>query len=78
MSIYRATADAFAHFREGKLWYEMSTTAKRLQDLPPKGGYGPIKTERVKLRSILGGKTTRFVVASNKFCACPLRREDLT
>ncbi|XP_011870486.1 PREDICTED: NADH dehydrogenase [ubiquinone] 1 alpha subcomplex subunit 13 [Vollenhovia emeryi] len=38
----------------------MSATAegRRVQDLPPKGGYGPIQTERVKLRSILGAKST--------------------
>ncbi|KAL6257868.1 hypothetical protein P5V15_011466 [Pogonomyrmex californicus] len=37
----------------------MNTTAesKRMQDLPPKGGYGPIQTERIKLRSILGTKS---------------------
>jgi len=29
---------------------------KKIQDLPPKGGYGPIQTERIKLRSVLGGK----------------------
>jgi len=36
----------------------MNATAdgRRLQDLPPKGGYGPIQTERIKLRSVLGGK----------------------
>ncbi|XP_011704235.1 PREDICTED: NADH dehydrogenase [ubiquinone] 1 alpha subcomplex subunit 13 [Wasmannia auropunctata] len=38
----------------------MDATAdgKRMQDLPPKGGYGPIQTERIKLRTILGAKST--------------------
>ncbi|XP_012059930.1 PREDICTED: NADH dehydrogenase [ubiquinone] 1 alpha subcomplex subunit 13 [Atta cephalotes] len=31
---------------------------KKIQDLPPKGGYGPIQTERIKLRSVLGAKGT--------------------
>ncbi|KYN04798.1 NADH dehydrogenase [ubiquinone] 1 alpha subcomplex subunit 13 [Cyphomyrmex costatus] len=35
-----------------------TVNGKRLQDLPPKGGYGPIQTERVKLRSIFGVKST--------------------
>lgn len=26
------------------------------QDMPPKGGYGPIQIERIKLRSIISGK----------------------
>ncbi|XP_020282715.1 NADH dehydrogenase [ubiquinone] 1 alpha subcomplex subunit 13 [Pseudomyrmex gracilis] len=46
----------------------MSATAKqRLQDLPPKGGYGPIQTDRVKLRSILGAKSSiaLFIAASS-------------
>jgi len=29
---------------------------RRLQDLPPKGGYAPIQTERIKLRTVMGGK----------------------
>jgi len=38
----------------------MNATAegKKMQDLPPKGGYGPIQTERMKLRTILGAKST--------------------
>ncbi|XP_071574635.1 NADH dehydrogenase [ubiquinone] 1 alpha subcomplex subunit 13 [Temnothorax nylanderi] len=35
-----------------------TTEGRRIQDLPPKGGYGPIQTERVKLRTILGAKST--------------------
>ncbi|XP_029165245.1 NADH dehydrogenase [ubiquinone] 1 alpha subcomplex subunit 13 [Nylanderia fulva] len=35
-----------------------AATGKRMQDLPPKGGYGPIQTDRVKLRTILGAKNT--------------------
>ena len=38
---------------------DAATTSKKLtQDLPPKGGYGPIQTDRVKLRSILGARST--------------------
>ncbi|XP_012215424.1 NADH dehydrogenase [ubiquinone] 1 alpha subcomplex subunit 13 [Linepithema humile] len=35
-----------------------TTTGKRVQDLPPRGGYASIQTERVKLRSILGARST--------------------
>ncbi|XP_012259066.2 NADH dehydrogenase [ubiquinone] 1 alpha subcomplex subunit 13 [Athalia rosae] len=35
----------------------MATAAKTTpQDLPPAGGYGPLHTERVKLRTILSGR----------------------
>ncbi|XP_014479958.1 PREDICTED: NADH dehydrogenase [ubiquinone] 1 alpha subcomplex subunit 13 [Dinoponera quadriceps] len=35
------------------------------QELPPKGGYGPIQIERIKLRSIFGAKSTfAFLIAS--------------
>lgn len=37
---------------------DAATAGKRLQDLPPKGGYGPIQTDRVKLRTIFGAKST--------------------
>lgn len=46
----------------------MNTTAdgRKMQDLPPKGGYDPIQTERIKLRRLLGGKSTiaLFVTAT--------------
>ncbi|XP_046739487.1 NADH dehydrogenase [ubiquinone] 1 alpha subcomplex subunit 13 [Diprion similis] len=39
----------------------MATAAKTTpQDLPPKGGYGPIVTDRIKLRTIFGGRSWLF------------------
>ncbi|KAL6438815.1 hypothetical protein ACFW04_003715 [Cataglyphis niger] len=35
-----------------------AATSKRMQDLPPKGGYDPIQTDRVKIRTILGARST--------------------
>ncbi|KAL0113974.1 hypothetical protein PUN28_011350 [Cardiocondyla obscurior] len=40
---------------------DAATTGKKMQDLPPKGGYGPIQIERVKLRTILGAKSTMAI-----------------
>ncbi|XP_046611753.1 NADH dehydrogenase [ubiquinone] 1 alpha subcomplex subunit 13 [Neodiprion virginianus] len=49
----------------------MATAAKTTpQDLPPKGGYGPIVTERTKLRSIFSGRSMilgYFAVTSVSF-----------
>ncbi|XP_011162496.1 NADH dehydrogenase [ubiquinone] 1 alpha subcomplex subunit 13 [Solenopsis invicta] len=36
----------------------MSATTEKMQDLPPKGGYNPIQTERMKLKTVLGAKST--------------------
>jgi len=41
-----------------------TTMGKKIQDLPPKAGYGTIQTDRVKLRSILGGKMTNLLLIS--------------
>lgn len=35
---------------------DAASTRKRIQDLPPKEGYAPFQTERVKLRTVLNGK----------------------
>ncbi|XP_012527929.1 NADH dehydrogenase [ubiquinone] 1 alpha subcomplex subunit 13 [Monomorium pharaonis] len=35
-----------------------TTEGRRMQDLPPKGGYNPIQTDRIKLRKVLGAKST--------------------
>jgi hypothetical protein len=45
----------------------MATTAadRKVQDLPPKGGYSPIQTERIKLRTILGGKMINLSLISS-------------
>ncbi|EFN82941.1 NADH dehydrogenase [ubiquinone] 1 alpha subcomplex subunit 13 [Harpegnathos saltator] len=34
-----------------------AASTSRMQDLPPKGGYAPFQTERVKLRSVLNAKS---------------------
>ncbi|EZA57762.1 hypothetical protein DMN91_002714 [Ooceraea biroi] len=34
-----------------------ATASRRMQDLPPKGGYAPIQTARIKLRSVIGAKS---------------------
>lgn len=40
----------------------MSTTTKGfIQDLPPKEGYRPIQTERVPLRTLIGGNAWLFL-----------------
>jgi hypothetical protein len=42
---------------------------RRLQDLPPKGGYGPIQTERIKLRRVMGGKIFSDIFTINAIYA---------
>ncbi|KAM0735161.1 NADH dehydrogenase [ubiquinone] 1 alpha subcomplex subunit 13 [Formica fusca] len=37
---------------------DAATAGKRVQDLPPKGGYDPIQTDRVKIRTVLGARST--------------------
>lgn len=38
-----------------------ATTKKFTQDLPPKGGFHPIQTERVPLRTLIGGNAWPFL-----------------
>lgn len=63
LASYRASSDVLvSNVVAERKTNEMNATAegKRMQDLPPKGGYGPIQTERIKLRTILGGKDSLY------------------
>lgn len=39
----------------------MATAAKRLQDMPPKGGYPPFVYKRVPAKQIFGGEELCYV-----------------
>ena len=35
------------------------------QDMPPVGGYGPLQWERIPIKTVFGGKTTKNVIITH-------------